>query len=237
MATSNSIFILSSPRSGSTWLTYLLSRYPNTDNFGEIFNQDLNNEIKYIPKSPQDYFKYVLEKIIKSNKQNKNILFSTFLEHSLGLDLIINLVQVVNVIIFNYRTNVFHQWISQRKAQTIREWRNVDLTNVKIDWSEELFLDFRNRAEIVHKLAELLQQKGFNIGILNYEEIHSFQNTKDKIEFINEKLSKIKIKIDDFAEIDLKKQNLNYDYEKCFNNYDEFKLYKNTDLFYLNKLN
>jgi hypothetical protein len=233
---SKSILLLSSPRTGSSWIIEILARIPNTIRKKEIFNPYSNKEISSVFKSPSNYYKYFIEQLSLAKAQNQNLLYKIFLEH-LDLQSIVDIVYKSDVIIFNYRTNILHQWISFKKAKMCDRWSNYNLTNYQIEWDEEIFLQFRESCQIIYKLAEMLIEKGYNVPFLNYEEIHQFNGTKEKIEFVNEKLKKVNICISNCREVNLTKQNLEYDYKKCFSNYDSFLEFKNTELFYLNKLN
>lgn len=215
----------------------VLSRIPDTIRKKEIFNPTLNYEIAVIPKNPKDYYNYFIDQLNLARSQDKNLLYKIFLEHSFGVNLILDVVLKSDIIIFNYRNNILHQWISEQKAKVYNRWSNYDLTNYQITWDVNTFLDFRNRCLIIYRLASILNEKGFKIPFLNYEKIHKFKNTENKIEYINDNLKILNININNFGEVPLTKQNLEYDYKKCFINYDSFLEFKNTELFYLNKLN
>ncbi len=210
----------------------VLSRIPNTIRKKEIFNPRSNEEIASILKSSINYYKYFLEQLLLAKSKNQNLTYKIFLEH-IDLKSIVNIVYKSNIIIFNYRENLLHQWISKKKASVCDKWFNHDLADYQIEWDEKMFMEFRNSCKLIYRFAQILTEKGYNVPFLNYEEIHQFESTKEKIEFVNEKLKKVNIQIDNFDEVLFTKQNLVYDYKKCFKNYDSFLEYKDTHLFFL----
>lgn len=230
-----SIFILSSgPRSGSTWLTKAISRIENTNTRSEIFNQVENKDLLKIKETSKAYIHYVLKKIWKNKSQNKNFVFSTFIEHFEKVETLITLIMISDLVVFNYRKNVLDQWVSYRKAAKTGFWKKKDLTNVKIIWSEELFMKFRKRCEVVFALVKRLKMEGINLIQFNYEEIHALDTDQEKINLINKQLNKFDLNIGDLSDTGLIKQNYYTDYKDVFINYDDFLAFKQKGYFQIN---
>lgn len=227
-----SIFLLSSgPRTGSTWLAKALSRVENTNTCIEIFNPNLNKEILSVEKNPKEYVHYVLKKIDQAKEDNKNFLFTSFLDYFNRIEVLSALSMVSDVLIFNYRDNILHQWISFIKSYNTKQWQNKNLTNVIIHWSEKYFLDFKHDCDKVFDMIRVLSKSNLVIPTFNYEEIHSFETDSEKIGHVNSKINQCGLEITDYSNIDLKKQNDYYNLKECFSNFDEFVNFKNEDSF------
>jgi LPS sulfotransferase NodH len=229
-----SVYILSSgPRSGSRWLTKALSRIENSNTRTEIFNKLENKELLDIEANSRSYVKYVLDKIYKNKEEGKNFIFSNFFEHFRKVETLITLILIADLVIFNYRKNILDQWISYRKAGKTGFWKEKDLTDVKVIWSEKLFMEFRRRTLLTCQIVKRLKKEGIDLIVFDYETIHKLKTDQEKILFINKELNRFGLSINNLDDIGLEKQNHYTSYRDVFVNYEEFLKFKSRSRFHL----
>jgi len=238
--------VLTSPRTGSTWMMNRFSMYKDIINVGEMFSfylkdnntrlSALNNssyklckenineyknltDIELSDKIKEDGYKHL--KIIEMGVpfDYKIMAFKFFNNHVTDYKYKEMILSEVDYIIINYRKNILKQWISYKKAIESNIWQNENLDEVKIFWDENDFLNFRNRI-----LNDYIEYKKYMWNVPNccvsYEELHEVGLSEDeKAKILNDKL--ISMRLDEYL------KNTKSNFKSCFKKQSHIESFEN----------
>jgi hypothetical protein len=146
----------------------LKDKFENYKKIKECFVKK-NNELLVDQLPPGK--KYII-KIIGTLDINKKTFYESWKQQ------ILNIIQLSDSIIINYRHNLLEQYISLIKALKLKEWSKTDTSNLQINFLLEDFLIYRN-IFLQHYGFYLDNTKNKKTIKLCYEDIHLQKNKKE----------------------------------------------------------
>lgn len=242
------IVIISSQRSGSTWLMRAL-KSENSVLLGEFFNRNLqphqkislnnlnllNLEEKEKDEIIEGLFRgrkatyFIASKLQeKISSLNKHCLMKIHHDQYLhGLYDTEETLQKSDIVIGLYRKNILLSYISYQKAVVTQTWNSkagLDKNPIKVNWGKNSYNRFYRQ-----KLAAINWIKNYNgknHTVFSYEEIHeNNKSEEEKVKYVVDKINKntgIKINFNKNYESYLKKENNNLNYSDHFLNPEHF---------------
>jgi LPS sulfotransferase NodH len=167
--------------------------------------------------------------------RDRNFCFKVFPEHLDNHIKIQDIIEISDHIIVNYRSNVLETFLSWKIAIKTGAWSSRDIVDPSIKdsriiWNKEEYnIFYRRIVENINLWLKVSSNK--NRTILRYEDIHSHQNHKDKIEFLQKKFRETNL---DDLELnynnDFKKQIDYSSFDNLIENYSNFQNDLNPDL-------
>ena len=155
-----------------------VSRLKDTFNISEVRNFAIENPVEY------------LEEIKKLSKENgkENVIFKIFPGHIKNNQKLNDIISFSQYVLF-LRRNTLQSYISNKKAIAVGTYANIDTSSIKVEFSSQEFLQWRNNIYFFFNTVEdLVKKSDVPSNWFNYEELYS----KDK-SFVTEMYGKMDI--------------------------------------------
>lgn len=233
------IIILTTQRTGSTWLITLLNNYNNIQEYGEPFiNNNFINNIYSLKNQRFEYYNYINSKNLKNNIKNINeyteylanfkdsniIIFKLmYSQIKKNLRLIFLLFQKENYIIHLKRKNIYESIISDIYS---KQTKTKHLLSKKTNHIKKIYI---NKNILIKRKIVIMTYRIF-FNFLTYVffkkktiDIDYDDLVKNKKKTLQKIYKHININIKDVSSYDTTNKIINNNYEEIIMNYDEIK--------------
>lgn len=208
--TAKFIAILANPRTGTNYLCDLIDRFDEVDSLYEIYSKDavyigknkhlrrdiidyINREynlkingcsdpsfVDFASRNPQ-----TLLEIIAKKSKCQYVSFKVFnyhLSREKWKKLILQNKQIIKIIV---KRNLLDAYVSERIAFDINRWTMSDTSKVRIEFDENHFVKWLSIQNKYYNFLETeLAKSNQIINKLKYETLHSYQNNKEKFQYL-----------------------------------------------------
>lgn len=223
-----SLLMVSHPRSGSTFLMRSLQNKYNVRALYEIFHTYENIVLQHIEQGLGEVQKKALEDnvlmsydgvqdfsrkkpilyldTIKIFLEQEHLLYKIFPGHIKTEKNLEDLVLDSSAIVF-LRRNVLHSYISNKVAEKVGTYANVDTSDIKIEFVKSEFVYWNNHIQdFFNKVEGIVASKNLSCCYLNYEEVVKNSDAYNlTMENIASHFGSIE-RFDKVSKLDLKKQ-------------------------------
>lgn len=220
------IVLISSPRSGSTYITRLLSESNHVTNLEEPFHPTQEaNPITYhlLHRTPEIGTMHEgltpVEQIniCKNTIPSKYFVYKIFPGHIKEQRYINEIINQSFVVIILYR-NILKKFISDRKARKIDAWENVNTTDIKIHFDIDDYKFYKQKNEkFIEFNKKYVQSIGKPFYTIQYESFFSM-TIQEQVEYLNNIRELSELKIPSNIEMPMKRQDNNPEVKSSIEN-------------------
>lgn len=210
--------LLANRRTGSNYLMKLFDSFPEVEFFGEVYHRDTvwmppNRKKEYItwlkntknislnigenPGEDSELVKFnhanpkPFLKFLSSTTTKKYAGFKIFPEHLSWQKMEENLLSNKNITKIILRRNLLDVYISDKILRQTKRSQEYDTSNIKINIDCVDFKKWYYDTQSYYSRIELyLKNNSQQYSELSYEDIHSYNNDKEKVEYIYSWLNK-----------------------------------------------